>query len=46
MLMRNYILEYGDLNNEDVNIIIVWFVNGYYIVGKKVNCCVNRFVVS
>ncbi|XP_068714376.1 probable glycoprotein hormone G-protein coupled receptor [Montipora foliosa] len=45
-LMRNYTLEHGDLNNEDVNITTARLVNGDYIVGKKVNCRVNRLVVS
>lgn len=46
ILVRNYTLENGDLNNENINITTPELMKGEYIVGKKENCRVNTLTVS
>lgn len=46
MLVRNYTLENGKLNDENINITTSRLLQGEYIVGKRENCRVNKLKVT
>lgn len=46
MLVRNYTFQNEDLKKDDIDISVSQLGKGDYIAGKKVNCRVNRLVVS
>ena len=46
MLVRNHTLQNEDLKKNDIDLSVSKLVKGDYISGKKINCRVNRLVVS